>query len=44
MFEKIFLLGNLNIDLLRYELSDSINNFTDTLHSNILLPHLFLMT
>ena len=32
----IFLLGNFNIDLLKYEISDSINNFLDTLSSNFL--------
>ena len=37
---KIFLLGDFNIDLLKYELSDSINNFIDTLSSNFLLPHI----
>ena len=40
----IFLLGDFNIDLLKYELSDSINNFIDTLSSNFLLPHLLLPT
>ena len=32
--KRIFLLGDFNIDLLKYELSDSINNFIDTLSSN----------
>ena len=40
----IFLLGDFNIDLLKYELSDSINNFIDTLSSNFLLPHILLPT
>ena len=40
----IFLLGGFNIDLLKYELSDSINNFIDTLSSNFLLPHILLPT
>ena len=40
----IFLLGDFNIDLLKYELSDSINNFIDTLSSNFLLPHILLRT
>ena len=40
----IFLLGDFNIDLLKYELSDSINNFIDTFSSNFLLPHALLPT
>ena len=32
--KRIFLLGDFDIDLLKYELSDSINNFIDTLSSN----------
>ena len=40
----IFLLGVFNIDLLKYEISDSINNFIDTLSSNFLLPLIFLAT
>ena len=39
--KRIFLLGDFNIDLLKYEISDSINNFIDTLGSNFLLPHIF---
>ena len=42
--KTIFLLGDFNIDLLKYELSDSINNFIDTLSSNFLLPHILLPT
>ena len=42
--KRIFLLGDFNIDLLKYELSDSINNFIDTLTSNFLLPHILLPT
>ena len=42
--KRIFLLGDSNIDLLKYELSDSINNFIDTLTSNFLLPHILLPT
>ena len=41
--KRIFLLGDF-IDLLKYELSDSINNFIDTLSSNFLLPHILLPT
>ena len=40
----IFLLGDFNIDLLKYEISDSVNNFIDTLNSNFLLPLIFLPT
>ena len=38
------MLGDFNIDtlILKYELSDSINNFIDTLTSNFLLPHILL--
>ena len=38
----IFLLGDFNIDLSKYELSDSNNNFIDTLSSNFLLPHILI--
>ena len=34
----IFLLGDFDIDLLDYEISDSINNFIDTLSSNDFSP------
>ena len=40
----IFLLVGFNIDLLKNELSDSINNFINTLSSNFLLPHILLPT
>ena len=40
----IFLLGDFNIDLLKYEISDSINNFTRTRSSNFVLPLIFLPT
>ena len=33
-----------NIDLLKCELSDLINNFIDTLSSKFLLPHILLPT
>ena len=42
--KRIFLLGDFNIDLLKYEISDSVNNFIDTLSSNFLLPLIFLPT
>ena len=42
--KRIFLLGDFNIDLSKYELSESINNFMDTLSSNSFLPHILLPT
>ena len=42
--KRNFFLGDFNIDLLKYEISDSINNFIDTLSSNFLLPLIFLPT
>ena len=44
--QRIFLLGDFNIDLLKCKLSDSINNFIDTPSStyNFLLPHIPLPT
>ena len=35
------ILQNFDIDLLKYEISDSISNLIDTLTSNFLLPHIF---
>ena len=40
--KKNFLLGNFNTDLLKYEISSSINNFINTLSSNFILPHMLL--
>ena len=40
--KKNFLLGNFNTDLLKYEISSSINNFINTLRSNFMLPHMLL--
>ena len=40
--KKKFLLGNFNTDLLKYEISSSINNFINTLSSNFMLPHMLL--
>ena len=37
---KIFLLGDFNIDLLRYETSESVNNIVDTISFNFLSPHI----
>ena len=42
--KRVFLLGDFNIDLLKHEISDSVNNFIDTLSSNFLLPLIFLRT
>ena len=42
--KRIFLLGDFNIDLLKYEISDSVNNFIDTLGSIFALPLIFLPT
>ena len=42
--KRIFLLGDFNIDLSKYEIPDSTNNFIDTLSSNFLLPLIFLPT
>ena len=30
--KRVFLLGDFNIDLLKYEMSDTVNNFIDTLY------------
>ena len=40
--KKNSLLGNFNTDLLKYEISSSINNFINTLSSNFMLPHMLL--
>ena len=40
--KRIFLLGDFNIDLLKYQLSDSITNFIDTFTSNLLLSPMHL--
>ena len=40
--KNIFLLGNFNTDLLKYEISSSIINFINTLSSNFILPHMLL--
>ena len=41
--KRVFLLVDFNIDLLKYEISDSVNNFIDTLSSNFLLPLIFYL-
>ena len=40
--KSVFLLGDFNIDVLKYEISDSVNSFIDTLNSNFSLPLIFL--
>ena len=42
--KRIFLLHYFSIELLKYEISDLVNNFIDTLSSNFLLPLIFLPT
>ena len=42
--KRILLLGDFNIDLLKYEISDSVNDFIDTLGSIFVLPLIFLPT
>ena len=38
--EKIVLLGDFNVDLLKYDSNHDISDFLDTMHSNLLLPHI----
>ena len=40
--KKIFLSANFNTDLLKYEISSSINKFINTLSSNFVLPQMLL--
>ena len=40
--KQIFLLGDFNIDLLKYESSQIVNSFLDTLSSNFVSPFFFL--
>lgn len=51
LFEKLakeqktaFLLSDFNVDLLKYETSDSINSFIDSLSANFLLRLIYLTT
>ena len=39
--KQIFLLGDFNIDLLKYESSQIVNSFLDTLSSNFVSPFFF---
>ena len=38
--KKMVLLGDFNIDLLNYDSNHDISNLLDTMHSNLLLPHI----
>ena len=38
-FQKIFVLGDFNINLLKFKPSDFVDNFNDTFSSNILFTH-----
>ena len=42
--KSIFLFGDFNIDLLKYESSEFVNSFIDTLSSNFLSPQVVLLT
>ena len=36
----IVLLGDFNVDLLKYDNNNDVSNFLDTMHSNLLLSHI----
>ena len=38
--KKIVLIGDFNVDLLNYDSNNDVSNFLDTMHSNLLLPHI----
>ena len=38
--KKIVLLGDFNVDLLNYDSNHDVSDFLDTMHSNLLLPHI----
>ena len=38
--KKIVLLGDFNVDLLKYDNNNDVSNFLDTMHCNLLLPHI----
>ena len=42
--KQVFLIGDFNIDLLQYNNHEPINNFLDTLTSNMFLPQIILPT
>ena len=42
--KSIFLLGDFNVDLLKYEIHSSTNEFLDSLASNMFLPYILLPT
>ena len=38
--KKVVLIGDFNVDLLNYDSNNDVSNFLDTMHSNLLLPHI----
>ena len=42
--KKIVLIGDFNVDLLNYDSNNDVSNFLDTMHSNLLLPHITIST
>ena len=38
--KKIVLIGDFIVDLLNYDSNNDVSNFLDTMHSNLLLPHI----
>ena len=42
--KQIFSLGDINIDLRKYESSELVNNFLDTLPFNFLSPHIICLS
>ena len=38
--KKIVLIGDFNVDLLNYDSNNDVSSFLDTMHSNLLLPHI----
>ena len=38
--KKIVLIGDFNVDLLNYDSNNDVSNVLDTMHSNLLLPHI----
>ena len=38
--KKIVLIRDFNVDLLNYDSNNDVSNFLDTMHSNLLLPHI----
>ena len=42
--KTVVLLGEFNADLLKYDQNSSISDFIDSVHSSLLLPHIFSST